>query len=493
MEKKFIKLNDSYSHLSLGNIINTIKDESKNKNASIQSEVFCVLFNIDYINESTVNNYCIGARSIGNDYKQIYINFKKKYQADNLFFKDIIKNILSLVEGTIYDIDNLKEINQNPYLINIVNKLYNIAKNDFFVPNEFTRKIKLFIDNNDYYNALINLLIYAILEKKQPLYEDNKVKNVVETILQNTNISVKELQDFLLLELNEGINFSYATQNLANKNNSFANYQLGIEYYRGDIDGTPDYIKAYHYFEKSALNNHPSAYWMMANIILENKIENTTEKDKEKALELLQKSMSLGNIAAINTIGLCYLNAWGIKKDLNKAILYFEKSAAHNYAYAYNNLGKIYEDSDKEKAFNYYLKSANLNESYACNKVGLYYLENLDYENAFKYFNQGTKTTLRATCLWNYYNLAKYFYLNGNHHCNISKDINKAIKYFELSSKLIESLIELLNIYISQNNKNKVLELINKIENHKYYHDSHKKIIEENIKKIKTQLNITIN
>ena len=51
MEKKFIKLNKDYNHLCIGNLINVIKEESKNKTGAIQSEVFPSLFDIDYINE----------------------------------------------------------------------------------------------------------------------------------------------------------------------------------------------------------------------------------------------------------------------------------------------------------------------------------------------------------------------------------------------------------------------------------------------------------
>ena len=140
MERKYIKLNDNYSHLSLGNVINVIKEESKNKTSAIQSEVFCALFNLDYINESTVNNYCVGSRSIGNDYKQIYINLQKKYQQDEKIFIPIISNILTIISGTIYDINNIKLINENTSLKNIDYKLYNISKNDFYVSKELITK-----------------------------------------------------------------------------------------------------------------------------------------------------------------------------------------------------------------------------------------------------------------------------------------------------------------------------------------------------------------
>ena len=71
--------------LSLGNIINSIKKISNNNNA-MQTEIFCSIFGVNEINTTTVNNYCIGIRAIGIEYKKI---FEEKYN-DN----SIIKNIL---------------------------------------------------------------------------------------------------------------------------------------------------------------------------------------------------------------------------------------------------------------------------------------------------------------------------------------------------------------------------------------------------------------
>ena len=77
---KYIKLNDNDNHLSLGNLLKEIKNNSINKSSAIQTELFCIIFNIDNISETTVNHYCTGYRNIGNDYKQIYLNYKNRLQ-----------------------------------------------------------------------------------------------------------------------------------------------------------------------------------------------------------------------------------------------------------------------------------------------------------------------------------------------------------------------------------------------------------------------------
>ena len=497
MKRKYIKLNDNYSHLSLGNIISVIKEESKNKTSAIQSEVFCAIFNLDYINESTVNNYCIGSRSIGNDYKQIYINLRRKYEKDKLIFINIICNILSIINGSIYDIKNIAIINENNSFKKITNKLYNISKNDFYVPKELTTKFRKLLNNENYYTLFIEILMYAILEKKQPLYEDEITKNVIETILQNTDISVNDLQNFLLLELNEGINFSHSIRNLAKNNNPYALYQLGILEYRGEFNGTPRFDKAFNYFEQAALNNHPSAYWMLGNMIIKEKIGN---KDYIKAIEYFEKAKNLGNIAAINSLGICYKEGFGVKKNLDIAISYFMEAANKNYAYAFNNLGTYYETKKNfEEAYNCFYKSAILNESYACNKIGEYERLKGNKKNALKYYEKALESTIREITPWAYYNIAKYYYLDGDLESNTLKDIDKAIVYFEKSNTLIESLTELILIYFNKYLKNNTDEFLNKIyyyknliENHPSYNSKTKETIEEKLKNLKKKEKINI-
>ena len=106
MKKEYIKMNNNDDHLSLGNLFRLIKELSKNKSSALQTEIFCFLFEIEEINDTTVNNYCVGCRGIGNDYKQIYLNKQKRYQKDDTIFEDIIINILSIIDGRVYVTDN---------------------------------------------------------------------------------------------------------------------------------------------------------------------------------------------------------------------------------------------------------------------------------------------------------------------------------------------------------------------------------------------------
>ena len=54
MAKQYIKLNDNDENLSLGNLFRLIKEMAKNRVSALQSELFCILFSVDSINDTTV-------------------------------------------------------------------------------------------------------------------------------------------------------------------------------------------------------------------------------------------------------------------------------------------------------------------------------------------------------------------------------------------------------------------------------------------------------
>ena len=435
MEKKFIKMNDLHNHLSMGNVILVIKNSSKSKISAIQSEVFCALFDIDDINETTVNNYCTGYRAIGSEFIQKYIALQNRYNKDKTTFDEIIKNVVNILEGYIYK----EDINNSKKLKEVCVKLYNIAKNDKSVGSKYTNELHELINKNRLYETFVKIICYAILENKQPVYYSEANRAVIELALENTNISIKDLEEFLSLQLKEGINYSHSIKQLVNKDNPYACFELAIMEYRGVIAGKPRYGKSYDLFLKAAEKNHPAANWMIANMIINKKIGNRTEDEVQLAWQYLKNAEKLGSVAAVNTIGLCYKEGIGVKKDIKKAIKYFEKAAKSAYVYAFNNLGKYYEDlKNYKKAFNEYLKSANLGESWAANKIGEMYRLGLGTEKnlkkAYEYYTVSADAPIREICWYSKYNLAKYFYLNGSAIANIEKDFNKAVGLLEEAS-----------------------------------------------------------
>ncbi len=506
----YIKLNNNDNHLSLGNLFNIIKNISINKSSAIQTEIFCILFNIDSISETTVNNYCTGYRSINHEYKQIYLNYKKKYFTDKTIMLDIINNLLSIIDGYIYNFENISSINNLDSLKFLCHKLHKLAKNDIYVTNKFKKDILNHLNKHKYYEALSEMLFFIILDKKQPIYSSEEINETIEEIIKNTNLGINDLKKYLNIKFKEGISFIPSLKKLAEENNPYAYHELGNLEYTGQIKGYPDYEKAYYYHKIAASFNHPTSYWMLSHMILNKKIGSLNDEDINLSWEYLKKAESLDSISAINTLGICYLYGYNPKKiiDNNKAILYFEKAAKKNYIYAYNNLGKIYEEKkDYQKAFEYFLKSADQEESWACNKIGEYYRQGIyikpNLEKAFKYYSLGLNTPITNRCPWNAYNLVKYFYMEGNSTIGIKKDIDKSISLLEnnynlnhnfkvLNSELLLYLY--YEKYLTSRNQeylNKVNYYLNILNNSDIFDIKKKQSIEDHLKNIQ-EYTITI-
>lgn len=496
MKKQYIKMNNNDEHLSLGNLFRVVKDSSKNKTSALQSELFCILFDLESINDTTVNNYCVGCRGIGSSYKQIYLNKEKRYNKDINEFTDNIIGLLSIVDGVIYKSINNKIdfINNNDSARVIASKLYNLAKNDKQIIKEFTNKLFMLIDDNKIYECLVEELLFIVLHKKQPVYEDELKVEVFEDVLRDTSISSISLQEYLSLKLREGINYDYSMKKLAEAGNAYANFEIGSNEYYGFFAGYPRYNVALEYLEKAASMDHASANYMIGNMYIRELLGNGSNLELEKGYSYLEKSYKLGNVAASNLIGNMYSKGiYPLEKDLDKAIEYYKKAADNNYAYAINNLGKIEEEKGNvDEAYEYYFKSALLGESWACNKVGEYYrLIKLDMEQAYYYYNKSLESNCRTVCYYAYYNLAKYFYKNGTD--KVEKDNNKYLNYLDIASNngILIATIELFYYYCSEylnNKKNELLEKINYykevIECNKEYNDNLRIDIESKLNEI---------
>ena len=497
--KKYIRLNNNDNHLSWGNFTRIVKENTINKSSALQAEIFCTIFDISYIGDTTVNNYCTGARSIGDEYKQKYLIYKKKYCQNKSVLLDTVINLLSIIEGNIITTSNLLSyINNNKLLKTICQKLYNISKNDKDVPKEWSNNLGNLIKDGYLYEALTSILFFVILDKKQPLYEENIKKEIIENLLSNTDISSNELEEYLNLKFNEGINYNYSLNKLVQNKNTYALYELGINEYKGYIKGYPRYDISYKYFEEASKKNHPGSYYMLSKMHYSKLIGASTNEELKLAYNYLIKAIDLGSIPALNTLGILYLNGtYPLRKDLDKATEYFKEAANHNYAYAFNNLGKIYEKQKNYRlAFENYQKSANLGESWALNKLGEYYRLGLfvpkDMSIAFDYYNKSISAPIDSVCFYAYYNLAKYFYLTGN--TILVKDIAKATEYLSVSASHnhLPSEILLLYLYTKEYLKNKstltlnkINDLVKQIELHPEYNSNIKKEIETTLKKIK--------
>ena len=412
MKKNYIKMNDN-NYLSLGNIINVIKKISNNNNA-MQSEIFCSIFGVNNVNNTTINNYCIGIRAIGIEYKEL---FKNKYDNDDLI--DNFISIMNILDNKIYKDKSLELINSNEKLNSVINNLLTLASLDNSASNINFKK-----DNN--YETLKELLYYAIIINKQPLYKQDI----------NIKINKDELDDYLKVKLYWGESYISSLLDLANKNNMYACAEIASLYYDGIVTGTKEYKEAYKYYLKAANKDHPKACWMISNMILNNRVD----FDIDTMEYYLNKSIELGSAAGYNTLGLCYKR--GINKnkivDLDKAKYYFEISSELGYSYAFNNLGKLYEEEGNiDESIKNYMISADMGNSYALNKVGEYYRKQGLLNKAFIYYSKSIEAPLTERYNYAYYNLAEYYYKNGYKELGIKKDKKTYDEYMNMFTNIL--------------------------------------------------------
>ncbi len=350
MKKYYIKMNENVNYLSLGNLFNLIKSISKGSSA-MQSELFCSLFNVAEINPTTVNNYCVGIRAISIEYKRFYIELKEKYKKDYTVFVSIILSLISILDEHIYvfNDDVIKTINENINLKELCKNLLKLAKTDENIKESFIFDIKNLLKKNNLYECIIEFLLYAILENKQPIYS--------QEISIKTN--KKELDEYLKIKLYDGISYITSMLGLANKKNMYACAEIGSLEYDGLVDKEPNYDKSYEYYLMAADRGHPKACWMVAHMILNGKVK----YDFDILWKYLNKSIEAGSSAGLNTMGLCYLK--GVtpdkKKNKNKARKYFLMASELGYTYAFNNLGHLCEkENDFDEALKYYNLSADM-------------------------------------------------------------------------------------------------------------------------------------
>lgn len=460
--KEYVKLNDNEEHLSLGNLFRLIKEESTMKNSFLQADLFCTLFDISDISDSTVNNYCTGYRSINTIYKQIFVKKMHQYMQTPTIFVSTILKLVDTLEDTLHPQttldDQLLIINHNAKLKEVCLRLYTLSKNDISVDSAFSIDLKSQLDQKDYYSFMILILDFVILKKKQPIYLEDEVSKLVESNLYHTNISVREITDYMNVQLQNGILSLRSILELAKQENPFACFELGSLEFYGWIAGKPRYIKSYEYYSIAAKKQHPVANWAIGFMYYHGYLGNKTHTDYRKALHYLNISRKLDCSHAFNSLGQIFLSGVipHIPKNTKKALDYFELATTKNNVYAYNNLGLWYEKKDEiKKAFTFFQKSADLGESWAANKMGEYYRKGIgtkkDMKKAFDYYLLSSEAPNYCVCMWSKYNLAKYVYQNGVSELGISPNIQKAITlYEEASYSILEASKELIFLYYTQ-------------------------------------------
>ena len=177
---------------------------------------------------------------------------------------------------------------------------------------------------------------------------------------------------------------------------------------------------------KKLLNLTPKAYFMNFNgpkkdeymkilnsaeesdqLYLKAMLQEFNEKNYQKAIELYEKAIELGNSWAMNNLGVMYDKGEGVEQDYQKAKELYEKAIKLGNSQAMNNLGIMYDkgngvNQDYQKAIELYKKAAELDNDWGThNLANMYRLGNgvnLDHQKAIELYEKaiilGNKTSL---------------------------------------------------------------------------------------------------
>lgn len=476
-KKNYVKLNNNNRHLSLGNLFRILKEETNNKNFTIQSEIFCILFNIDSISDTTVNNYCTGVRAINSKYKNIYVNWRQKYSKDETIFKDIILNIIATIDNKNvyitkdYFKQSIDAINNNTKFSKVCLRLYNISKNDLEVTKEFSSQLKRLLDAKNLYKFFVEVLFFVVLDKKQPVYIEDKFMDTLDDFLYSSEVSSDDAIDFVTVQLKGGLWSIRGIHELAKKGNPYACFEMGSLELYGQVAGYPRYQESFEYYKTAAQKKHPNAIWALGHLYYNGFVGTKSRDDMKKAFHYFNRARKVNCIAAINSLGTVFKegNIPFIRRDLKKAKKLFEFAAGKNYVYAINNLGIMYEEEGNyKKALELFKSSSSQGESWASNKLGQMYRLGLgtkkNLKKAFEYYTKATDATLYSICFWSKYNLAHYYYENGVPEIGIAKDIDKSISLLEecISHNITKAYEDLIYIYYAKYTENGNLQDLDK-------------------------------
>jgi len=350
---------------------------------------------------------------------------------------------------------------------------------------------------------VLEVLFFSVLEKIQPIFKENILTNVIEKNLNNTNISVNDVEKFMQLQLNSGIWSIRGLCELAKQHNPFACFEMASLEFYGIISGKPRYDKAYEYYKIASDNNHPVAHWAIGYLFYKGYIGNKSNDDLENAYNYFLKSQELKCSNAFNSLGLIHLNGDipNIKKDEKLAKIFFKQGASLGNVYSYNNLGILSEKNKQyEEAYKYYSISANMGDSWALNKLGEFYRLGIyvkkDLQVAYDYYMKSSDCSILSLCPWSKYNLAIYFLKFGVPEIGIFANINRAIQLLEeICDKLIQANEELIyiyyDLYISSNKEDryfiKFKYYIDLIQKNIDYNNDYKSRIENKLTKLKKE------
>jgi TPR repeat protein len=179
-------------------------------------------------------------------------------------------------------------------------------------------------------------------------------------------------------------------RSLADKGDPYAQYNLGLLYFRGSGGVTQNYKEAEKLWRKSAEQGLEAASSGLAQIY-----QMGVRIDSQESIEWYRKAAKRNVVIGYFFLGCFYAEGYGVKKDYGEAIKWYRKAAEQGDRAAQLNLGVIYEKGqgvprDYQEAFKLYSMAAAKDVANAQILLGTLYFKGSgvgqDYVQAYKWF-----------------------------------------------------------------------------------------------------------
>ena len=228
-----------------------------------------------------------------------------------------------------------------------------------------------------------------------------------------------------------------ATTGVRHKGMDRAQYVLG-SFYEYGIEVPMNYVTACEWYRKAAEQGHRHSQHNLGNCF---RVGRGVPQDEKEAVKWLGMAVQQGCEESMNimgtiyfdqgrrteavsffeksqrlpisqlNLGLCYLNGWGVAKDFQKAVMYFEKasSSSANLQDASYHLAKCFEEGigvpiDMEKAISLFKQASEQGSADASYELGFRYLHGhgvtVDHGEGYAWLERSNKQKRTGKCLF---------------------------------------------------------------------------------------------
>lgn len=158
---------------------------------------------------------------------------------------------------------------------------------------------------------------------------------------------------------------------LAREGHSGSQFSVGLMYHLGR-GVQKDLETAYDWYKKAAMQEYPAALNNIGMMYLNGEY---VAPNEDIAFKLFLKA-SLDHLQAQDNLGRCYENGWGVEQDIAKAIDHYTIAGDAGYVLGYFHIGELYErghppeyPKSVDKAVNWYIKAAEKKFTRARNRL----------------------------------------------------------------------------------------------------------------------------